>query len=717
MKIIKTWHDFQVVTPTRFLHYVIDLYEYDPITNKSAIGYAFYFQASRYEPAVQSGYSSYGTGDFDFLLDSGVVPDSGMTKCANPFSDVDNDYDDFYYVMDTNYPFHMVNGRYIRDIDNCELLYVDHDQFNRKIMSGDYHADFRIAYDDSYNFWVSGTTMKISIDLQDRGTTEPFLAKGGSGLTDESDFAATIYTHSMKPIEKYEISLRHFYGENDLQSDTITTVELPSAVSTAYSFNLTEAQRDQIRAAVPNDTETTIQYVLVTYHTDGSIYRYYGYPFTIEIANSYPIINNLVIEEANDDVFALTGDRNLFVKYKSSAEVSFEPVARKYATIESITIKCGEQVVTDMPQGYFDDVESGTFEITIVDSRGMATSTTVVKELVPYVQLTCYQNVGLELIEDDKVTANVKVYGSWFYGHFGTVANELVIEFRHTQNDGFLGDWVVLTDGLIPVFNGHTYELEFTVEGLTYMSNYDFQCRVKDKISGYVISQTNTTSIVPVYDWGKEDFNFNVPINMNEKTVLRHNKAAKNTVLSASGENIYFRPKGTDDTDGEAVLNRDGDFAVSGGLSVEGEITANGGLNITGDFTINGEAFPRDMDYVVEYGNENMGSNGTWHWTKWASGRVECYGTRNMGRLSIDNAVGSIYVSDPLDQYLPTGLFSTAPQTVVISLNDIGGIYGWIMRNPTSAANSNTYIEGIVVASPVSGITTQTNLSFYVAGY
>jgi hypothetical protein len=83
-------------------------------------------------------------------------------------------------------------------------------------------------------------------------------------------------------------------------------------------------------------------------------------------------------------------------------------------------------------------------------------------------------------------------------------------------------------------------------------------------------SEEYVAKVLPVFDWSAEDFNFNVPINLNGQTILRHNETANNLVVSSSGGFIYFRPKGTNDN------------------SIEVKITPQGNIELKGDIIING---------------------------------------------------------------------------------------------------------------------------------
>lgn len=73
-----------------------------------------------------------------------------------------------------------------------------------------------------------------------------------------------------------------------------------------------------------------------------------------------------------------------------------------------------------------------------------------------------------------------------------------------------------------------------------------------------------------MFDWGKEDFNVNVPFFMNGNPVLRHSINDNDTVLSASGGHVYLRPNGADITSGEVRITAQGDIEITGDIIVDG---------------------------------------------------------------------------------------------------------------------------------------------------
>lgn len=119
------------------------------------------------------------------------------------------------------------------------------------------------------------------------------------------------------------------------------------------------------------------------------------------------------------------------------------------------------------------------------------------------------------------------------------------------------------------------------------------------------------------------------------------------------------------------------------------------------------------QDYVVEQGSAAMGTNGTWYWTKWKSGKAECWGTRNYGNMSISNAWGSGYFSGSFTQAFPTGLFSAIDYVSIQPFGAGDTSNYWICKQGVaSAANSGSF----AVMRNSSGTVSQVYISFHAIG-
>lgn len=119
-------------------------------------------------------------------------------------------------------------------------------------------------------------------------------------------------------------------------------------------------------------------------------------------------------------------------------------------------------------------------------------------------------------------------------------------------------------------------------------------------------------------------------------------------------------------------------------------------------------------DFVIETGTEAMGSNGTWYWRKWHSGRSECCGLRNYGNTAVSTAWGGLYRSEIFTQSLPSGLFISSPESISINLM-YGGYGGWIAMHedsPPTASQTGSFI----IVRPASANITAARIGFNCVG-
>ena len=138
----------------------------------------------------------------------------------------------------------------------------------------------------------------------------------------------------------------------------------------------------------------------------------------------------------------------------------------------------------------------------------------------------------------------------------------------------------------------------------------------------------------------------------------------------------------------------------------------NGNLEVNGTLIFNNNTL---SDFIVETGSESMGSSGTWYWRKWASGKAECYGCRDFGRMNIGTVWGTyLRRSEALSQNLPTNLFNTIPDIVDIQL--VNSTYGGWISKYENGAPSKVSTGNFVVVHPVGATNSTTNIGFYIVG-
>ena len=119
-------------------------------------------------------------------------------------------------------------------------------------------------------------------------------------------------------------------------------------------------------------------------------------------------------------------------------------------------------------------------------------------------------------------------------------------------------------------------------------------------------------------------------------------------------------------------------------------------------------------DFVIEQGTEAMGTNGTWYWRKWKSGRADCYGCRNYGNMGIPTLWGGFYRSATFSQTYPSGLFIAIPDFVDMSLRN-GGLAGWVLKYQESAPTKDD-TGSFIVVRPDNSTISQAYICFNIIG-
>ena len=208
--------------------------------------------------------------------------------------------------------------------------------------------------------------------------------------------------------------------------------------------------------------------------------------------------------DSNTTTVALTGDDSKFIKYYSNAIVATGATAKNGATLKSYKISCGSKSITTS-SGVINKVESGSFTFSATDSRGYTTTKTLVKTLINYIKLSC--SLKAEMTVDGVATFTAK--GNYFNGSFGAVSNTLTVQYRYMVSGGTYSSWTNMT----ATKSGNTYTATGTISDLDYKSTYQIQVRAVDKLAT-VTPEAVSVNALPVFDWGEDDFNFNVAVGL-----------------------------------------------------------------------------------------------------------------------------------------------------------------------------------------------------------
>lgn len=270
---------------------------------------------------------------------------------------------------------------------------------------------------------------------------------------------------------------------------------------------------------IPNGREIEITLQCQTYSGGSLIGTEYC---TLMATTSYSKCNpgvSVSAVDVNTAAVALTGNNKSIIKGFSNVKVTTTATARNSASVSYVSVTCGS-VTKQGTSVTFDGAESATIISTVKDTREYSTGASVGgMTLINYINPTIVETVSRESPTSDVV--NVSASGKWFNGSFGKVTNTLKVEVRYkpksraayTDSDKYV-NMTVVTDG-------NTYTASVSLPGLAYTEAYSISIRVSDAVhlqngslAAPIFRNTEISKGIPVFDWGENDFNFNVPVNI-----------------------------------------------------------------------------------------------------------------------------------------------------------------------------------------------------------
>lgn len=373
--------------------------------------------------------------------------------------------------------------------------------------------------------------------------------------------------------------------------------------------------------------------------------------FTATAVDTVTVSGTVV--DTNSVTVALTGDASKLIRYFSTAKATIAASTNNSATITSKTIN-GVAVSADRT---FTNCEINKFTFYAKDSRDYSDSDTVELTMIPYVKLTVNAAVKRDTPTGNAITLTVK--GNYYNGSFGATANTIGINYRFRE----AGTTSWTEEGLTPTISGNTYTASVNLTGFDYRTEYEFEISVADRLSGDV-AVVDVVRGQPVFDWGKNDFNFNVPVSApsaeidgrtTSKSVQVRGDATGGVLFpSPLNANMYwwFFNYIVNSTDYNKMafrtVNKIGDNSYYCDYTLKGLASDETGYRAYEILTER-----NTVDYLVE-----KGTSGIWTYEKYNSGFARCYGAQS-DTVSCTTAWGSVYINSGFNTYanLPSGLF------------------------------------------------------------
>jgi hypothetical protein len=429
---------------------------------------------------------------------------------------------------------------------------------------------------------------------------------GAPNFNDEQNPTITYSNPAGNAVDKLQACISLTGAKDDIVYRNI------SKTGSSYTFNLTEAERNVLRQATTGANSRTVKFYVQT-TIGGNTYQSILNK-TLTIVNAKPTLYP-IIEDTNSVTAALTGNTSKMVKYFSSPEVATGSAAYKYASITNNSISNGSNYTTKASD-VFHNIENAIFYFWAKDSRGNEIQQEINKinenNWIDYVKITCNPS-PTNPTTDGKMSLNIK--GNYWNGNFGAVANYLTLQYRMGIVGQSFGDWITVDAEL----DGNTYNASIPIEGLNYQTTYMFEVRALDKLETTPVKYLEVQT-TPVFDWGKNDFRFNVPVSGWFSSDVKD-------LPDGSGDGAYWRElkAGTYWYD----ANR---FNISEMPNPWGFVVKIG--YIEADYTIlfftqtEGPTFRRSGNLHNDSGwqpfNAESGSNANGSWVKYADGTMIC---------------------------------------------------------------------------------------------
>lgn len=284
---------------------------------------------------------------------------------------------------------------------------------------------------------------------------------------------------------------------------------LPHSVPATISWTIPTSFYNQI----PDTTSKTGKLVSYYYDTQGRKNFNSTSTFTAKIADGLlPTVSGTVV--TTDALSSqLSGNTSTIINGVSNVKITVTASPTQGSTITNKYCKYQDNFYnfTNIGSTTIDGGYSGAFEFGAIDARSRSNTQRLTLTAIDYRRPTVSLN-GVTISTSGVATINIT--GTWFNGSFGATANTLTVQYRYkSSSSSSWGSWTTISN--VTKNSDGTYSATATKSGLSYTNTYNFEARVTDKINT-VSSKEYSGKSLPVFDWSKNDFNFNVPVHIKQ---------------------------------------------------------------------------------------------------------------------------------------------------------------------------------------------------------
>lgn len=220
--------------------------------------------------------------------------------------------------------------------------------------------------------------------------------------------------------------------------------------------------------------------------------------------------------DINEQTVNLTDNNEKLIKHKSNAKIAISTTAKNGA---SISTKKVNNVTLNGNDITIQEVETDTFVVTAIDSRGYSNSVTLKPQMIDYVPLSI--NANIKRTQPTTGEVDLSFTGNYFNENFNeTVNNTLEMKWFYKEKNA--ESWN-LGGTIEPTIDDNKYNNGNTAISLgktfNYQKAYEFYLEIKDKLTTlqptFIVTQG-----IPIFDWGKDFFNINGDFQIKGASIL-----------------------------------------------------------------------------------------------------------------------------------------------------------------------------------------------------
>ena len=265
------------------------------------------------------------------------------------------------------------------------------------VASGNYTMTHDTAGNKTFSASAEAGIYTVAVNCSGSGSfTLPQIARAAK-IT-----AAPNFTDIQNPTINYQNSAGN--SVSSLQAcisltgstDNISYRDIPKT-GTSYTFQLTEAERNVLRAATPNSNTLSVIFYIKTIISGQTYYE--TATRTMTIVDAAPTMGNPTYQDSNSTTVAITENNQKIIQKHSSLTIAIPAAtAQKYATISKYQVTINgitrEQAAAgNMNWGVLDVSSNITATVKAIDSRGNSVTKslqiTVEAWQQPYAVISC----------------------------------------------------------------------------------------------------------------------------------------------------------------------------------------------------------------------------------------------------------------------------------------------------------------------------------------